>query len=69
MNPRKTLKKPDASLSPGQLTTRGFMQQIELGSLFHELYSGFLTQVASSQLYVRSTNYARTVQVSSILFL
>jgi hypothetical protein len=64
MNPRKTLKKPDVSLSPGQLTTRGFMQHIELGGLFHDLYSGFLGKVASSQLYVRSTNYARTVQVS-----
>jgi hypothetical protein len=54
----------DFELEQGQLTTRGFMQHIHLGSLLRKTYSSFLnTQIKSvSNLYVRSTNYDRTIQ-------
>jgi hypothetical protein len=47
----------------GQLTTRGFMQHIELGKQLSSLYGTFLRGVSTDRMYVRSTNYARTVQV------
>lgn len=54
----------DFELEQGQLTTRGFMQHIHLGSLLRKTYSSFLnTHIKSvSNLYVRSTNYDRTIQ-------
>ena len=65
INPKKRLQQSDHSLPPGQLTTRGFMQHIQLGQLFHNLYgSNFFSKIKAEQMYVRSTNYARTVQVS-----
>ncbi|RYH01474.1 hypothetical protein EON65_48395, partial [archaeon] len=97
----------DDSLPPGQLTSQGFMQHIELGipadnmhadrssipihkththahththtythtptrfvgQTLREKYLPFLSTLASpQQLYVRSTNYARTViSVSALL--
>ena len=65
LDPHKVLSGSDYTLPPGQLTSRGFMQHIDLGQLLHGYYAtALLNQVtSSSQLYVRSTNYARTVQV------
>ena len=55
---------PDAKLLPGQLTTRGFMQHIALGTMLASVYERFLTRRVKSlaDVYVRSTNYARTLQ-------
>lgn len=66
LNPKKALRKSDYSLAPGQLTSRGFMQHVHLGQLLHSYYGKeFLDKLSSSyQVYVRSTNYARTVQVT-----
>ena len=67
MSPRKALTQADIALRPGQLTTRGFMQHIELGQLLNKLYGRkYLANVLSSHMYVRTTNYARTVQVMLI---
>lgn len=65
MSPRKALTEADTALRPGQLTTRGFMQHIELGQLLNKIYGkNYLADIVSSQMYVRTTNYARTVQVT-----
>lgn len=64
LNAKKTLLKAGSALAPGQLTTRGFMQHIELGRQLHATYGkAFLSRVQAGSMYVRSTNYARTVQV------
>jgi hypothetical protein len=55
----------DHSIAPGQLTTRGFMQHIHLGTLLHSAYGSFLDQLTTTDVYVRSTNYLRTIRVSS----
>jgi hypothetical protein len=53
----------DLALAPGQLTTRGFMQHIRLGKALHNAYSDLLSSITSpEQIYVRSTNYVRTIQ-------
>ena len=66
LNPQKAFHKGDDLLDIGQLTTRGFMQHIHLGEQLLQYYGAdFLKGVThSSAVYVRSTNYARTVQVS-----
>lgn len=55
---------PDFDLAPGQLTTRGFMQEYHLGSYLRERYGGYLEGAVAhpANLYVRSTNYPRTIQ-------
>jgi hypothetical protein len=60
---------PDRSLPPGQLTSVGFMQHVHLGYSLHKAYSSLLEQIVdpNEQLYVRSTNYARTIQSVSAL--
>ena len=67
MNPKKAFLKSDFLLEIGQLTTRGFMQHIQLGEQFKRYYGNtFLQSVThSGNIYVRSTNYARTVQVEA----
>jgi hypothetical protein len=51
----------------GQVTSRGFMQHIHLGKHLHQAYKGYLERVKSPvNLYVRSTNYDRTVQVTGV---
>eukprot|EP01032_Pedospumella_encystans_P017089 gene17089-19481_t len=70
VNPKKAFLKSDFLLEIGQLTTRGFMQHIQLGEQFKRYYGDkFLQSVThSGSIYVRSTNYARTVQsVSGLL--
>jgi hypothetical protein len=62
-NIRQQLSNP---VERGQLTVRGFMQHIELGEQLHMLYSKFLQNTSTNSLYVRSTNYGRTVQVYNV---
>jgi hypothetical protein len=54
----------DFSLSPGQLTSRGFMQHIYLGKLLHSTYQDYFDLLKANDIYVRSTNYLRTIRVS-----
>jgi hypothetical protein len=62
------LTTPDSNLITGELTSSGFLQHYRLGNYLHQLYSPFLETIASpSQLYVRSTNYNRTIQVRYLL--
>jgi hypothetical protein len=60
-----THQESDHSIAPGQLTTRGFMQHIQLGTLLHSAYGSFLNQLTPRDVYVRSTNYLRTIRVIS----
>lgn len=60
----------DLRLAPGLLTTRGFMQHVELGRALGRAYAGLLRGVSSaSNLKIRSTNYARTIQSVAALVL
>ena len=53
----------DLDLAPGQLTTRGFMQHIRLGRALRASYRDLMNSIKSpNQIYVRSTNYVRTIQ-------
>jgi hypothetical protein len=58
----------DFSLSPGQLTSRGFMQHIYLGQLLHSTYQDYFDLLKANDIYVRSTNYLRTIRVSYLRF-
>lgn len=70
LNPNKLFGTPDLSLPPGQLTSIGFMQHIELGELLRSYYTSLLKKIHSSdQIYVRSTNYARTIQSVTALII
>lgn len=59
----------DYRLEQGQLTTRGFMQHITLGTLLKRSYSSFLSShiKSSVNVYVRSTKYDRTFQSAAAL--
>jgi Histidine phosphatase superfamily (branch 2) len=59
----------DYRLEQGQLTTRGFMQHITLGTLLKRSYSSFLSShiKSSANVYVRSTKYDRTFQSAAAL--
>jgi hypothetical protein len=58
-------RQSDLSLQQGQLTSFGFMQHIQLGSLLHTSYRNYLQSFDEpSEIYVRSTNYIRTIRVS-----
>ena len=59
----------DFRLEQGQLTTRGFMQHITLGTLLKRSYSSFLSShiKSSANVYVRSTKYDRTFQSAAAL--
>ena len=62
-NSTKLFKKPDFMLDQGQLTSRGFMQHISLGTILRKAYGSFLSPIKfPSQIVVRSTNYDRTIQ-------
>lgn len=63
------LQIPDTRLGPGMLTTIGFMQHYLLGKFINLRYAPFVESISkSSELYVRSTNYDRTIQsVASFL--
>lgn len=61
---------PDTELSQGQLTSTGFSQWLNIGLHLQLAYSGFLSRIISTdQVYIRSTNYARTIQVSYLTLL
>ena len=52
----------DSDIPPGILTTRGFMQHILLGKHLSKAYRFYLeTLTAPDDLYIRSTNYRRTI--------
>ncbi len=56
----------DYDLNQGQLTSQGFFQQLQLGSLLNHVYRNYLSKIESpKQLNIRATNYARTLQVST----
>lgn len=69
----KPLQRPFASpaktCAPGQLTSRGFRQHLALGSHLQEAYRPFVSQLEDSRgaLYVRSTDYGRTVASAAAL--
>lgn len=66
LDPMSVFSTSDVLLPKGQLTSIGFMQHITLGSLLRTQYQQLLERVVSNdQLYVRSTNYRRTIQVRS----
>ncbi len=71
LNPAAIFKTPDLHLPPGQLTTRGFMQHVHLGSALAQAYQPFLQKhvVTPSNVFVRSTNYNRTIQSAAALLL
>ena len=70
LDPTKVFQLPDLRLSPGQLTTRGFMQHVVLGKSLAESYKRLLHGVHSPRnIYIRSTNYARTLQSAAGLIL
>lgn len=63
LDPTVVFQIPDMRLKPGLLTTRGFMQHISLGKSLAKSYLRLLQGVHSAQnIYIRSTNYARTIQ-------
>lgn len=61
--------KGDFELEQGQLTSKGFMQHIALGTFLRRQYDAFLSlQIHSpSNVYVRSTKYDRTFQSAAAL--
>ena len=70
LDPSSIFKVPDTQLEPGMLTTRGFMQHVVLGKSLAKSYEVLLKGVHSPRnLYIRSTNYARTVQSVAALVL
>jgi len=70
LDPSSIFKVPDTRLEPGLLTTRGFMQHVVLGKSLAKSYESLLKGVHSPRnLYIRSTNYARTVQSVAALVL
>lgn len=55
----------DYDLNQGQLTSQGFFQQLQLGSLLNHVYRDYFNKIESpKQLNIRATNYARALQVS-----
>lgn len=53
--------------APGHLTSEGFSQHVELGRALRIPYGNLLGEVKSEELYIRSTNYERTIQSASAL--
>ena len=54
----------DYDLQPGILTSTGFMQHIQQGKYLSKAYSKLINSINSpADIYVRSTNYDRTLQV------
>jgi Histidine phosphatase superfamily (branch 2) len=69
LNVSAVFDRSDKDLAPGILTTRGFMQHILLGKYIAHAYKDFIGTIKShDDLYVRSTNYRRTIlSVSALL--
>jgi len=58
----------DYLLPQGQLTSQGFFQHLQLGAIFHTAYGDYFHKIhTSEQIYLRATNYARTIQSISAL--
>jgi len=70
-NSSSLFREADRAVAPGMLTTRGFMQHINLGHHLHRAYSKFLSSAVHSvkNLYIRSTNYRRTILSVSALMI
>lgn len=64
LDPSIFLNISDFSLPPGQLTSRGFMQHIHLGKLIRSTYHDYFHRLTPKDMYIRSTNYLRTIRVS-----
>lgn len=64
-------READSSIAPGILTTRGFMQHIYLGQYLARVYNKFLENSITSldSVYIRSTNYRRTILSVSALMI
>jgi hypothetical protein len=61
---KERLNQPDFSLASGQLTSIGFKQHFDLGIHLRKAYEKYLYDISRDDLYIRSTNYDRTIQVS-----
>ena len=62
LNASEVFAQPDSQVLPGILTTRGFMQHIMLGKHLSKAYMFYMKTLTSPQdLYIRSTNYRRTI--------
>lgn len=60
----------DLTLPQGQLTSTGFMQHIHLGDHLQRAYASFMKSVSSAkEVYIRSTNYHRTIQVNISVYI
>lgn len=58
----------DTKLAQGQLTSTGFMQHVHLGDHLHTSYGAFSKSITNpKEVYIRSTNYHRTIQVSILI--
>lgn len=54
----------DRFLDPGMLTSRGYLQHSRLGRYMNVAYEDFLNKLENPwDVYIRSTKYARTIQV------
>jgi hypothetical protein len=71
LDSRIVFQRSDMTLPQGQLTSRGFAQHLELGQILYDAYGkAYLqTMLEADQVYVRSTNYARTIQSVSALLM
>jgi hypothetical protein len=71
LDPAVVFQRSDYTLPQGQLTSRGFVQHLELGQLLLRAYDALFLQkiVQAEQVYVRSTNYVRTIQSVSALLM
>jgi Histidine phosphatase superfamily (branch 2) len=61
----------DYLLPQGQLTTRGFMQHIQLGTHLGRAYEHLISHQikAPTDIYIRSTNYERTIKSVTALMI
>ena len=71
LNDSYVFHRGDFNLMQGQLTSRGFMQHINLGKLLRRSYLAFISSNinSSKNLYVRSTRYDRTIQSAAGLLI
>eukprot|EP00605_Chrysophyceae_sp_TOSAG23-4_P002653 GSChrysophyteH1.ASY1.ANO1.2929.1 assembled CDS len=71
LDPEQIFAVDDKELPPGQLTSRGFMQHIDLGAALAIQYKSFLKSYITNThaLKIRSTNYARTLQSVAALLM
>ena len=68
LSPDALFQISDRELAPGQLTSVGFMQHVHLGFALNKAYDSLISKINDrSELYVRSTNYARTIQSAAAL--